>query len=784
MKKEKMNYSKQRYFLTISLVLLICLSIVAILLDIRFKLNTNAILSLSNVLITTVSVVLALWVSCYLLYFELFKDRYPSKLLQDRYLPQMKYNFTGLVFAFLLGCLILVLDYSDITQLFFCLYSLFIILKVIINIFGVNKSFMHNSYINSICEAVEKDLENRNSKSLKTSIDDIRHILDESIVKEEFFVTQNITKRLGEVFRSFLENSIKISESGEGADEIVTCFERIVKVNIYLLRSCKKLRSDLLKREIILQQEENLRFCIDNLQYEWFKKYFIAYNRLTRDALRNQDEAYVDFLYSAYVDLLDKLIKDNKKDLYMFSLGELLAMNTSVMFMYKNMNVSHFSRILATSVISCIDCENEEMFQLTMQSFSTFVIHISRAKDAFDAAKGYCALVFNELFNKDKKKAVDFFLMVCERSYASDVDASLIEFKFYCIGELVKESSAIDATSLKEINKQHISTVIDIIQMKEKYDGLLLLPDYEKQIFDMQYDLGKIKEIISSVITLFNYCIANDNVSFYYSLLKRLNLILGKTESRNKDVQIDLFDIYLWLINRTRDLVNKQFLEMSFYMLEESIQDLDKKREISIGFCNHILITLGSSATCKMANSNDVVVKIIELLYSFIEEESKLSIVANNIENKKLLARILYNVGTSCIENDFEDGLRKTSNAIGWFIISSIKDTTHDLTNYLIARANELYTISRGMEVSEKSCTFILTLFTTVGTFCCKEFRYERFIPNILACIADEKEERVKTALSLRTGENDTWEDLLDKRTSELTSKFIQKFKEQKKNKH
>jgi hypothetical protein len=437
---------------------------------------------------------------------------------------------------------------------------------------------------------------------------------------------------------------------------------------------------------------------------------------------------------------------------------------------------------LATSVHRCINCENDEMFQLTMQSFSTFAIYISHAKDAFDAAKVYCALVFNELKSKDKKKAVDFFLMICERSYSREANVSLIEFKFYCIIELEKDEN-INSASLKEIRKQQENTLIDIIQMKENYDGFILLPDYETQIFAMQYDLDRIKEIIDSIVNLFNYCIANDNVSFFYSLLRKLNLILGKTESRNKDVQIKLYRIYFWLINRTRDLVNKQFLEMSFYMLEESIQELDKKKEISAGFCSYLLTTLGSSASCKMSNSNDVVVKIIELLYSFIGGETKLNVIMGYIDNKKHLAKTLYNIGTSCIENDFEDGLRKASNAIGWFIIASLRDSTHELTSYLIARANELYDISKGMDISEKSCTFILTLFTTVGTFCCKEFRFEKFLNQILECIEDEEEDRVKTALSLRTGENDTWEELLDKKTAVLTAKFLKKFKEIKKKK-
>ena len=140
----------------------------------------------------------------------------------------------------------------------------------------------------------------------------------------------------------------------------------------------------------------------------------------------------------------------------------------------------------------------------------------------------------------------------------------------------------------------------------------------------------------------------------------------------------------------------------------------------------------------------------------------------------------MFNIGTDCIENNFEEGLRRVSNSLGWFIINSINQGNNDLTIYLIERATELYKISKNMEVSSKTLTFILTLFTTVGTFCCKNVGYSRFLYKILEGVSNEDISKIKTAISLRTSENDTWNQLFDNNTVELTNKFIFEFEKKK----
>ena len=126
----------------------------------------------------------------------------------------------------------------------------------------------------------------------------------------------------------------------------------------------------------------------------------------------------------------------------------------------------------------------------------------------------------------------------------------------------------------------------------------------------------------------------------------------------------------------------------------------------------------------------------------------------NKVERLTLMNRSLFNIGTECIENNFEEGLRRVSNSIGWLIIYSLKQTTHPHTTYLIKRAQELFYLAKKMDVSKKTQMFLLTLFTTVGSYCCKDPSYISFRDSIIDSIKDESIERVKIAVSLRTNEN------------------------------
>ena len=89
-----------------------------------------------------------------------------------------------------------------------------------------------------------------------------------------------------------------------------------------------------------------------------------------------------------------------------------------------------------------------------------------------------------------------------------------------------------------------------------------------------------------------------------------------------------------------------------------------------------------------------------------------------------------------------------------------------------------MFYLSKEMDVSEKTQMFMLTLFTTVGAYCCKDPANRSHRDSIIKAIRDESLERVKNAISLRTSENDMWNDLYDNKTKQLTKEFVKCFEQ------
>lgn len=167
----------------------------------------------------------------------------------------------------------------------------------------------------------------------------------------------------------------------------------------------------------------------------------------------------------------------------------------------------------------------------------------------------------------------------------------------------------------------------------------------------------------------------------------------------------------------------------------------------------------------------------IDLLRNFSSDEKTLYFILRFPERKEQLYRSLFNIGTNCIENNYEEGVRRISNTLGWSIISCLKQPYAESTNYLIDRAIDLYDISTKMKTSITTQVFIVTLFTTVGAFCCKDAKLYPFRNRIIEKL-NVPMETIETAATLRTCESDTWNDLFENKTEQLTNEFLKVYRE------
>lgn len=383
------------------------------------------------------------------------------------------------------------------------------------------------------------------------------------------------------------------------------------------------------------------------------------------------------------------------------------------------------------------------------------------------------------MLNENDKRALELVEAILPKNVSSQEDASLLEFKLYAVKEL-SELNTNDVAYQSKLFNHHINALIEVIGLNTNYNGYLALPNFYGRIEKQDCPKDTINETVNSIKKLLHQCIIKDYIPPFYTLLREIRKALIITTPKQKEVQKILLEIFFWLFKKTIVLVNQQFFELTFDIFQQVLEEMDKNRAISSDLGHYIISRVAKSRAGTRRDSEKLTSLSIELLFSFMAEKEEYYFVLSNQDQQLLLYRSLFNIGTECIENNFEEGLREVSNSLGWLIIYNLKRTGKGHTPYLIGRAKELFYLAKRMDISKKTQMFLLTLFTTVGSFCCKDVSNMHYRDIIIDSIKDESVEQVRIAVSLRTSENDMWNDLYENRTEQLTKEFLKLFEQRK----
>lgn len=779
MKKEK---TKQINRQNISKIILLCVGgIGAILADYFFPRSYLPMEDLFELVFSMISVIAGIWITCYLLVLELFKDRYPFNFLKKEHLPKMKAIFILLGSCVLYGLLIALLGKYFWAVVFFTLVSFVTMVIITGTVYQAHKTLMVNSYIDKFFREIKEDIFSDKTESFQAASDHIWNVFNECVTREDYFIAKNISEKTGEIFRDFLTNSIRIARN-TNIDNVESVFSKIVHFNIEQLDLCKNVQSEMMVDTIIDEQLANLRFCITHDRFEWYKKYISKYSTFVFRMQKEDNKPLTENLFSVYHSILIKLIKENKKEWVVYTIDEIESFTMTYIFAYNKTNIRNYASLLTHLATSCVTQEKDDYYEHFEKKLKQFIGMRYSDKGIFSEVKVYYSYLFHDLIEHDIEKAYRFLRIVMSHRAKYADDSILIDFKLFCI-EKMEEKLKNDSEKKNKLFHYHVNAIVEAIGLKKDSDSYYDLPDIFSKIQETGQVRERYEEIIDEVKRMLNYCVLKDNVPAYYAVLEELKTALNKTEQQQKIIQEALVETYFWLFSRTIYLVNQQFFEITLDQFRDVLLDLDKNRKISTGLGQYIIEKLANCSHYgnREKTSHKLVISIVDLLFSFMAEETEYHFVIAHSQQKKLVSRTLFNLGTECVENGFEEGVRKVSNALGWLIIYSIKQGSSDLAGYIIGRANELFYIAKSIEISQKTQMFMLTLFTTVGTYCCKDPHYTVYFNKILEGVADESIERIKIAVSLRTSENDMWNDLYDGKTTTLTKEFVARFSRYKK---
>lgn len=472
MKGKNVDRSGKWSFTIIVIVIFSIIGLLLLLVDNFVAIVYAPLQDISRITINTIATIAGFWITCYLLFLELFKDRYPMEMLKEKQLPRMRNHFALLLCDIIYGCIVALFDYPFLSCIWFIMSSIATTVIVFIEVYHANKTLMVNTYIDNFFKKISKDFDESEFTISASALKQIHFIFEESLIKEEYYTSRNIAKKTGKTFRAFLKHSLELSVSA-GPDEAENAFDQIVAFNMSQLELCKNIKSELVLDTLVREQKENIAFCIDHRQFDWYKKYLHQYNLFVFQMQKENNSIFTEELYPVYAKLAQKLIKSKQKESIDYFIEELEALTFTYVYAYNKVEVRNYIQLLTNLLEMCLDENNEKYYNVFFDKLKKFVGMKTLSSGSFNGIKVFYSYLFSMLIKKDIEKAFAFALVIVDCRTKGPEDSALIEFKLYCIRELYDKVK--DSTS-KEIDlfSKHIATLREAIELKQEYDGSLI----------------------------------------------------------------------------------------------------------------------------------------------------------------------------------------------------------------------------------------------------------------------------------------------------------------------
>lgn len=765
------KYKKEIEISTIFIIVTVLVCFVGL----KSGINGESLEDVTNLAFNSLISVIGMWISGYFILIQLYKNTYPMEVIEKSFLKKAKLIIGISVIGVITGIYVLTIGGDLISRIYFLIIFVLDILLILGNIYFINRNFTLNTYIEKDFKSIEKMM--KTQKIDREKIDKLfkkmRKIFEECVTKEEFYVCSNIAKKNYEFFQVLIENCHKLFKSANENDQELAEYilEKIIDENKYQVVSLSNTENSSVMKELFFQQEENIKLCLRIKNVEWFKRYVYQINLLAREY---EKENIIKYLYAMNQKICEKLVETDEEN-FLWYINEIFGMNISLKYLYKGVNLKYLGQLLIMLLMENIENKkiNQKQYKALMKYLKLYTLEITRISDNIDDITTLIEIYGLELLEKERKdSAVELIEILTDEDNLIVDNVKWNEFILYYLNKTMDNWEDLGVTNRRKI----IDLILELTLKNSRNSYFSFLPKYEVIVYNNRDNIKEINQIYDEIREILIRLIINNNENMFYYVLRKLEKTILKLEKKDRNAQEKLFKLYIYILLRTINIENKKFIELVLSIIKETVEELDKDRKISDQLGNEIIESISKIAGVYKSNmGQEYNIYIIRFLYSFLDGGEELCFISNYNDKKKLLYRSMYNIGLRCIENNMEKALREVSNALGWFIIRSLKNDNQTLTNYLIERTNDLYKIAQNMQISEKTIIFIMTLFTTVGTFCCKEPSYEKFLQKILRYLSTENFTRIKTAIELRTKENDMWDNLYDNKTEQLTEQFLKK---------
>lgn len=748
------------------------------LLDIYLSIDCN-LNDLIIILFPSVLTLIGLWITGYFLIIQFYKNRLPFEKMQSDYLQLNIIIIYLIINSIIWGSMLVAFGQGFISQIIFIIELLVIIILIIRSSIKLNKTAMIKSCVEDYANSIERELKRSclDSHSIKKNFNNIIKIFEESIIKDEYFVCNCISGKMGDIFVSIMKeyNEI-IIENKITQEKKDVFFDKVIKVSleeIYLAKDCK---SEFLIETLINQCYKNIEISIKIKQFHLFKRFISGINYQIYRMQKQKNDKIVNHFIQMYKDMIVDLQRLKYHNWIEYIIDENYELTLALNYINKDTNLKYFANLLLDSIRDAVRVKDEELYKYYYVKLRDFTIMASNINHEMERLVPYYSFYSSLIISKGNITKIKEYLDILDIILLDVIkNDRWLDYIFYLFMQLKEKW---DDEFSDTILRKNIDILENLISSDLQIKNPIFVPNFKDIVQKNQYKSEKIREICKDFTRLFRIAIINKNTSFFYLFGEKLRECIISLESRSKDIQKLLFNVFFAQLRRLKTIGDKsledsKLLDIILSELDECITTLDNANNISKDLGNYIISKMTKLASEDYMTSEYFINQIIEFLRLFVGRNKHYKFMIN-AEKLRALSESLYKIGLYSLENNKENCLKAVSNAIGWIIIACFEREQIYIIDDYICRVGELYKLSKELNVSETTQLFVMTLFTTIGTYCSKHINYHSTRDLIYNIIKNEDEQLIHTAIKLRTN---TFNDgIFENRGKEFAKEFKSEF--------
>lgn len=811
----------------VSFVYFLILEAILLFLDFKYFVNSERLSEfvlvmrpLIEVIYTSLVNFAAVWITCYLLVAQVFKDRYSLENAEEMQLTPMSGQLRNIIVSVIFGVLMMFLtdafdifDRCILSMCGYCVFTLFVIVGVLWSAKNTVKSMMTNTMVDKAFSNIHKEIQKNKALPFK-SVKNVQDIFEESILKEDNSVAEHIIQKTEELFCEMLESNVFESDAYK---------QSAVKIAEFLgfeINAVKNAHSSAIIRKMFEQQGNIMERLLDREDKTIFFKNMRWYCSHLSKMQTENDDISREFLRNSYrpFEIIFDRIIDQKDDELLASVFGTVAngFQYGLKHCRDEENAIFYAHILRRIAMRYYET-NQAFFPEPLKSdYMNLLRELILAGDVKEDTIQICIGTFLSLKEKLPDVAVEFYRNIFFGKRGADFhqigNGGYTVLKTAFLHKLFDEA---DTTYIKDNLKVIMELRVDAIQdsIELKKDGSIPFVDTYRELIETS-DTYTLMDLVRDFCFLAARCLVVGNKTLFLFLLQQY--VSFYRESDKKD---DLFVFYRRLSTSEALLNNKEMFFIFLTVIEGLLETEYEERlasllgGIALRNCEgkkEIIATLYRvQRSCQNARDKESVVWMLEdVLFSCEEESVKssaaralveiaareeneeqrqqifvaltdeaLTSVSSNVkkdiidkigiekENRPPLSeedlRRIYNICVSCIEKGDEETLKYGVSRLGWILLHALQnqDKEDAFKEYIIDRVTDIYEIAGKMDISHRTKVTMITLFTTIGMYCYVNGE-EKYLKKIYRALESESIETVKLAMKLRLHENNSWDDV------------------------